>query len=115
METQYPKMDGTAFVLLYAMHLCTAEFGVAHSETINGALKAACRAWAETGGVTRSVKLAEVTEIVRAAWDQECREWWPDVPMSFDEFDEAADTERPLVLRVAFNRHTGIHETFRNA
>ncbi len=28
---------------------------------------------------------------------------------------ETADTERPLVLRVAFNRHTGIHETFRNA
>ncbi len=115
---EYPRMDSTAFVLLYAMHLCTVEFEDGKSETIAGALKAACWAWeTATEGCAPSVIRAEVLAIVREAWEQECRAWWADVgpDMTLDEFDEAADTERPLVLRVAFNRHTGIHETFRNA
>jgi len=109
-----PVMDGPAFVLLYAMHLCAVLFENGGNETIEGALTEACRAWShwrQTGAP--AIEMSTVWPIVNEAWEQECREWWPTVPMTLKEFDESADRERSLVLRCAFNRHTGIHETFR--
>lgn len=114
---QYPVMDTRAFVLSYAMHLCTIGFvcsdGWPLSERLDGAVREACRAWNKSREPSwHPVRFDDVWKIVNDAWVEECSSWWPDFDMTLEEFDDAADTERMYVLRVAFNRHTGILENF---
>lgn len=122
-----PEMDAIAWMLVYAMHLTTIEYDEEVSETIRGAVVAAHEAWGQTvKGLLRFVGPAvdvsafivpfeDVWKVVEDAWNEETHTWWGEdmADMTLGEFDEAADHERPFVLRCAFNRHTGIHETFR--
>ena len=107
-----PVMDAITWILVYAMHLTTVEWHDG-SETIRGAIKKSVTAWTKSTGQDAPF-FNPVWAVVEDAWDDEVCHWYEGMAdLTLKDFDEAADHERPLVLRCAFNRHTGIHETFR--
>ena len=113
-----PVMDAVAWILLYAMHLTAIEWEAKSAEghrypvsdTIKGAITVARNEWQRTTGEV--VHFNAVWDAVAIAWDNDCGGWWPEV-RTLDDFDDAADYERRMVLRAAFNRYTGIREAFR--
>ena len=136
------RIDAISYVLLHAMHILDvddihdAELPEGWQYHIDTALAMASEAWAHVHALPTAdevdlidpPKATDLWEQARAivieAWEDEARDaMYPDVPemglvfseMPFADFDADEDggsSRRQLLVRIAYNRHVGILESF---